>query len=315
MPYRIVPPEKSPPIVSGSSLTHSAGQGTMSRWITWGGLALAVALAICYAPRTYVWLASEAILDRRYTLPRSLIRADETHEGVARGARLVRLAGCTGCHGADLRGKRLRQPISIWASNLRALLRTHTDEDFDRAARRGLRPDASSLWVMPSQAYLYMRDADIAAILGYVRSLPPVGHATPPPGFNTAVRKRIIRGDLEPVAELVQVQMPALDFGPRFQGGRYIAMFACGTCHGTELTGSGDRRVPDLSVTLHYTRAQFFALLRRGLGARTRKLKTMTPLAKQRFHILQDWEIDPLYAYLVARAKAPTMDQISEAIR
>jgi hypothetical protein len=41
----------------------------------------------------------------------------------------------------------------------------------------------------------------------------------------------------------------------------------------------------------------------------------MGPSAKQRFHILMDWEIEPLYAYLTARANAPTMDQISGAIR
>jgi mono/diheme cytochrome c family protein len=185
----------------------------------------------------------------------------------------------------------------------------------DLAIRRGLRPDASSLWVMPSQAYLYMRDADVAALLGYLRALKTEGTVTPMPHFDAFARKKIVRAELKPAADLVQRQMPAMDLGPHFSGGRYIAMFACGGCHGTDLTGSADGGAPDLNVITRYTRTEFFNLMRKGQGAQGRQLKIMGPLARQRFHILMDWEIDPLYGYLIARANAPTMDQISGAIR
>lgn len=288
----------------------------MVRGLIWGGVAVVVALiAVLYGPPAYVWLLSEAILDRRYTLPRSLVVADSSPLGIQRGSRLVRLAGCTGCHGPDLMGKRLRQPISIRASNLRALTPLYSDEDFDRAIRRGLKPDASSLWVMPSQAFVYVRDTDISAILGYIRSLKPAGAVTPPPQLDAAARAKIARADLQSAADLAETQMPAMDLGPHYSGGRYIAMFACGACHGTELNGSPDGKAPNLNVTTRYTRAQFFNLMRKAWSAGGRRLKVMAPLAKQRFHILADWEIDPLYAYLIARANAPTMDQISGALR
>jgi cytochrome c553 len=109
--------------------------------------------------------------------------------------------------------------------------------------------------------------------------------------------------------------MPAADFGPHYAGGRYLAMIACGVCHETDLTGSDDGSAPDLNVVTRYSRSAFFDLMRKGTGANHRTLRIMGPLAKQRFHILQDWEIDPLYAYLVARAKSPDMDTISNAIR
>jgi cytochrome c553 len=272
-------------------------------------------LALIYGPPAYVWLLSEAILDRRYTLPRSLVVADSTPTAIQRGARLAMLAGCTGCHGVDLLGKKLHEPIAIRAGNLRAVMPKYSDEDFDRAIRRGLRPDASSLWIMPSQAYLYMRDTDVAALLGYLRALKAKGRLTPAPHFGVAAREKIARGELQPAADLVQSQMPAIDLGPHFSGGRYIAMFACGACHGTELTGSPDGSTPDLNVVRHYTRSRFFNLMRKGWGARGRRLKVMGPLARQRFHILMDWEIDPLYGYLIARANAPTVDRISGAIR
>jgi len=288
----------------------------MIRWLIWGAVAvIAALLASVYGPPAYVWLLSGAVLDRRYTLPRSLVTADSTPAAVQRGARLVRLAGCTGCHGPNLIGRNLREPVIIRASNLRALTHEYSDEDLDRAIRRGLRPDASSLWAMPSQAYVYVRDADIAAILGYLRALRLVGRRTPVPQFDKSARGKIARGNLQPAADLALTQMPAKDLGPHYSGGRYIAMFACGVCHGTELTGSVDGRTPDLRVTARYTHAQFFNLMRRGWSADGRRLKTMAPLAKQRFHILMDWEIDPLYAYLLARSNAPNMDQISGAIR
>ncbi|MBV8800579.1 MAG: hypothetical protein JO208_12325 [Alphaproteobacteria bacterium] len=288
----------------------------MARLLLWGGAAVvAAALAIFYGPPSYVWLLSEAILDRRYTLPRSLVIADSTPAGIARGARLAQLAGCTGCHGRALTGNLLRDPISIRASNLSALTRKYSDEDFDRAIRRGLRPDASSLWVMPSQAYLYMRDVDIAAILGFLRSLTPTGKATPAPEMDMAAREKIARAKLIAAADLSQTQMPAVDLGPHYSGGRYLAMFACGGCHGTELNGSQDGRAPGLKVIRRYTRQKFFNLMRRGWSANGRRLRTMAPLARDRFHILMDWEIDPLYAYLMARAKVPEVDQISRAGR
>lgn len=285
------------------------GRPGVYRWIVFGCAAATVALfavlAFRWARPAYVWFSAESIIDQRYTLPRSLVRADSSPKGIARGARLVRLAGCTGCHGPELRGQLLRTPIPIHASNLRAVVRGYADEDLDRAIRRGLRPDASSLWVMPSQAYLYMRDADAAAILGYLRALRPEGQLTPPPRFAAAARAKILSGALQPVAELAETQMPAIDIAPHYSGGRYIAMFACGVCHGTELTGSADGRVPDLNITTRYTRAQFFNLMRKGWSWNARRLKVMAPLAKQRFHILADWEIDPLYEYLIARAKHP----------
>jgi|KBSMisStaDraftv2_1062788.scaffolds.fasta_scaffold48122_2 cytochrome c553 len=286
------------------------------RWLIGLGVAAAVVvLALRYAQPVYVWLQSEAILDRRYTLPRSLVTADQTREAISHGARLMRLAGCTGCHGPDLLGRELRDPISIRADNLRALTPAYADEDFDRAIRRGLRPDASSLWVMPSQAYLYVRDHDIGAILGYLRALRPQGAVTSPRDFSETAREKIVSGELQPTADLAQAQMPARDLGPHYSGGRYIAMFACGSCHGTELIGSADGRVPDLNIVRRYSRSQFFNLLRKGWSESGRRLKVMSPLAQQRFHILMDWEIDPLYAYLTARSKAPSMDQISAAIR
>jgi cytochrome c553 len=287
------------------------------RWLRWIGLALAALVAVYLAIPAYIWLASEAVIDRRYTLPRSLVRADSTPDALARGARLAVIDGCADCHGAKLTGKLLQSDSAfpVFASNLRALTATYADEDFDRAIRRGLRPDASSLWAMPSPAFVYVHDDDIAAILGYLRSRPPAGAETPPPTFGSAARREIVQDTLQPVAPLVLVQMPAIDLGPHYDGGRYIAMMACGSCHATELIGSTDGRVPDLNVTTHYSREQFFDLMRRGVNARGHWLPTMGPLARKRFHILKDWEIDPLYAYLVARAKAPTIDQISNSIR
>jgi len=284
----------------------------MDRRLKWGVVAVFVALALWLAYPAYIWLASEAVIDQRYTLPRSLVEADQTPEGTARGRRLVILTGCAGCHGEYLSGKQMRDgAFPIYASNLRALVKVYDDEDFDRAIRRGLRPDASSLWVMPSQSYVYMHDSDVASILGYLRSLPATGRRALRPLFSWTVRKKIAIGQIEPAAPLALVQMPAIALGARYDGGRYIAMIACGSCHGGDLSGTDI--APDLNVIKRYSREQFFNLMRKGRGANARKLRMMRPLA-QRFHLLEDWEIDPLYAYLGARSNAPTMEEITNAI-
>ena len=253
----------------------------------------------------YVYLASEAVIERRYTLPSSLIKASEGADAIAHGKRFMTIAGCFGCHGDDLTGKALHvtRDFSIASGSLRALGNSYTDGDFERAIRRGLTPDARAVWVMPSQSYAYMHETDVEDIIAYIRSLPPAGTIPPKPKFSFHTRRAILDGELVPASPNADQILTPPDEGPQFDGGRYLAMTACSVCHGGDLSGSG--RAPDLDVTVSYTREQFFDLMRRGWSHDGRRLKVMNTLAKTRYHILFDYEIEALYKYLIARKTLP----------
>jgi cytochrome c553 len=176
-------------------------------------------------------------------------------------------------------------------------------EEFERALRRGLAPDARSLWAMPSENYMYMSETDVAALHGYLTSLGNAGEMRPRPGWSLRARFALLSGRIVPAAIATRDAPSSLDLGPRYDGGRYLARIACSECHGTDLAGTSG--APDLMRIAVYGRPAFFELLRRGWGAHGRRLSVMSRVARLRFHAFADYEIMALYDYLAARARAP----------
>jgi mono/diheme cytochrome c family protein len=269
--------------------------------LKWSLAAAGLVLAISAIVPAYVWLQSEAIIERRYPLPSATAEASIETKSIARGAHLVAIAGCSDCHGANLEGRPLqgKSVLPLWSSNLRLLAHSMTDEEFERAIRAGIASDSTSDWVMPSMDYTYMSEADVVAIISYLRTLKALGSPVPETTFTLSARFAIADEDMVPVAALVPESPSSLELGPRYDGGHYLARIACAGCHGTDLTGSRD--APDLTIVSRYSRSGFFALLRAGRSPDGRRPKDMS---RPRFHALYDYEIDALYDYLAARAQA-----------
>src|SRR5579862_6744787 len=137
-----------------------------SRWLA---AVAAVLVAVPILALAYVYLMSERMLDREYPLPASSIRASSGASAIARGDRLAHAFGCTDCHRPNLEGAYIPD-FGVWSLNLTRLATTFSDQDFDRAIRHGLRPDGTSVAeYMPSDAFQYMSDSDLADILAFVR--------------------------------------------------------------------------------------------------------------------------------------------------
>jgi len=281
--------------------TRDSHEPLLHRFLKWslaaGGLAAGLATLVA----AIIWLQSEAVIERRYPLPSTTVTASQEKKAVARGAHLIAIAGCSDCHGENLEGRLLRahSVLPVWSSNLRHDAQSLTDEEFERAIRTGITPDSTSMWVMPAMDYAYMSEDDVTAIVSYLRTLKALGAAPPALVFDMPARFAIARGDMEPIASRAPESPTSLDLGPRYDGGRYLARIACADCHDTDLTGSAD--APDLKVVARYSRADFFALIHGGHAPDGRRPKDM---ARPRFRALYDYEIDALYDYLSARAKA-----------
>src|SRR5690348_1279188 len=89
----------------------------------WIGVAAGAGVLLWLAWISYIYLASEAVIERRYTLPSSLVHVSKDAEAPIRGKHWVKIAGCFGCHGGTLKGRLLKDNpyLTIYASNLRAL--------------------------------------------------------------------------------------------------------------------------------------------------------------------------------------------------
>jgi mono/diheme cytochrome c family protein len=118
---------------------------------------------------------------------------------VSRGEYLATIMDCTGCHTEGalvgrpdptrlLAGSSLGFGIPdygyVYPPNLTPDLETGlgawSEAEIVAAIRNGVRPDGRELAVMPWRSYGRLDDADAAALVAYLKSLPPMKFAAPP---------------------------------------------------------------------------------------------------------------------------------------
>jgi mono/diheme cytochrome c family protein len=104
-------------------------------------------------------------------------------ELVSAGRAAVTTHGCQGCHGSDLSGA--RQPLPgtlVYPANLTPDPETGigdwTDQEITRAIRQGI-DDADESLCTNMPHFAAIEDAEAAAIVAFLRSLPAVSHAVP----------------------------------------------------------------------------------------------------------------------------------------
>jgi mono/diheme cytochrome c family protein len=270
-------------------------------WLVGGfsGAVLAVAVVI--------WGWSAWLLSRSHPVTSETVRAASDQQHIDNGKRLAVVFGCTHCHGADLRGEVLvDEPMMavLYASNLTLAAQRMTDAQLAQAIRQGVRIDGRALFVMPSEMYVHLKDDELAAVLGYLRSLPPGGSPTLPVQVGPIGRLGLVMREFLPVPELVATarqKLPLVIDG--HAQGRHVALTACSECHGPDLAGLPGS--PDLAIAAAYDAEAFRRLMRTGVGRGDRPLKElMSESSRVRFAHFTGEEVAALHAYLKARAEA-----------
>lgn len=250
----------------------------MRRLLRYSGYALAAVAALVAVAVTAVYAMSARDMRRTYTVPASPVRAATASAEIERGEHLVSAIGkCQDCHGDDFGGQQMMDdPVfaRLWARNITAGeggIAGYTDADWERAVRHGVGRDGRSLVFMPAEAYQAMSDDDLAAVIGYLRSVAPVDRVTPAPEVGPVARALHLRGNfpLLPAAMVDHGNRPPRPApGATVEYGRYLASIGgCRGCHGADLDGTNDPAAPDISpagVTAGWTEADFFRALRQG---------------------------------------------------
>lgn len=170
------------------------------------------------------------------------IAADHSPAGVARGEMLFQSL-CIECHGGPdgrATGKKLEEVPSFlgefWSANLAHPQRgvhTRSDGEIARVVRNGVLPDGTLSVVM--NGFGKLGDADIAALLGYMRSGAPAfaagGPAQPrsrPSVLGAAIMTYVAKVTTDAPASGVLVPAKA----PTAEYGRYMALaMDCAGCH------------------------------------------------------------------------------------
>lgn len=280
----------------------------MKRILRWFGLGLAGVAGLALIAVAGVYGATEIMLGARIAKQPVHIAAATDPGAVSRGARLNRLYGCADCHGADLTGKLFfdKMPVArIAGPNLSLEAARQTDEDLARAIRTGVAADGRQLWIMPSDAFAHLTDAETSDLLAYLRSVPPHGSAQHVKVMGPVGRLGALLGKFRSAPDQIRLKghLTPVDLGPQFAQGREIAR-ACMECHGVDLKGSEVTNSPDLAIVGAYDLPDFERLLRTGVAIGGRKLGLMSETAPGRFNELSHEQIAALHAYLQARSAA-----------
>lgn len=250
----------------------------MPRWLRWTGRVAAGLVLLVVLVVAAVYAVTTRHIGRTYRFPDSPVRAAGDSASLARGRHLVEAVGkCQECHAADLGGELwVDEPAfgRLAGSNLtpgRGGIGEFTDADLERALRRGVGRDGKPLIFMPADAFTALSDEDLAAIIGYLRTVPPVDREMPAPKVGPVARALYLRGNfpLLPVTMIDhQARRPAPVPGVTAAYGEYLATIGgCRGCHGQALAGDANPDAPDITVGRlgEWTEADFFRSLREGI--------------------------------------------------
>jgi mono/diheme cytochrome c family protein len=189
-----------------------------------------------------------------------------------------------------------------------------SDDAIARAIREGIAADGRALFpVMPYEHFRHMSDEDLASVVVFIRSLPPVRSELPPTKI-PFLFARLIQAVPQPVTEPV----PEPDLSTPDKHGAYLAnMGTCSYCHtplnskfqpipGMELAGGNPmigagagvasaNLTPDASGIVYYDEALFNQAMRTG-SVRARKLNSAMPWWA--FRNMTDDDLKAVFAYL-----------------
>lgn len=286
------------------------------KWLAIG--AGVIVLLIIIAGVTTVVMSNKALAKTyEVTVPPVTIPTDSA--SILRGRHIaIAIAKCGDCHGADYAGTMfINDPGfgQIAAPNITpgrgSVTDSYTDLDWVRTIRHGVKPDGRGTIVMPSEAYRYLSDADLGAVIAYMKSLPAADSTWPAPALGPVARP-LIAFNVIPVFSAAYIDQsrgdvpaaPPADTTAAY--GDYLTQIGgCRGCHNPALSGgpTGEPGAPPASNLTpagigHWTADDFRLALREGKRPNTDLLISEKYMPWRSSGKMTDAEIYAVYLYL-----------------
>lgn len=278
-----------------------------SRILRWVGIVLGGVVVLVLLATIVVYGLSTPIINKTYDVPLTQIVVPSGPAAVAEGQRLTTLRGCNGCHGPQFQGEMIvDDPMlaRIAAPNLSRVLPTYSDAELERLLRHGVRKDGRGVVIMPSSVFARLSDADLGAMIAYLRTVPSVNKEWPPRVIGPMGRMGLAMGKFHLEPDVIDQTAPhpaVAPTGDRLAYGRYLALTSCTECHGPDLKGGppgGGPAGPNLAMVSAYSDSAFRSFFKTGNALGNRRLQTMSAMAERRFSHFTDEELGALLGYL-----------------
>jgi mono/diheme cytochrome c family protein len=297
----------------------------MKRVFKWIGIGLGSLVGLILLVVLVLFFIGNARLNKTYDFPSSNITLPTDEASLAFGKHRAEVL-CEGCHGPDLSG------IGNWFSagplgtidsaNLTSgeggFGREATSvEDYVRAIRHGIDPEGKPIFMPAVVSTSNLSDQDLAAIIAYVKSVPPVDHITHGQHFTPLAKIMLAAGMLgklpvESVSHATHLSAPPA--GVTKEYGEYMVNTNdCRVCHGPKLNGGKypDPTIQKISPNLTpggelggWTEDQFITTIRSGVTPAEAHLDPNLMPWKD-YSKFTDDELKAIYLYLHSLPKLP----------
>jgi mono/diheme cytochrome c family protein len=236
---------------------------------------------------------------------------------IEHGRYLFNTRGCAECHGANGAGSTVVKDggMLVVSPNItggpNGVTAAYRTVDWVRTIRHGIKPNGQPVIIMPSEDYARLTDEDTAAIIAYVKQLPPISGNRAVIQLPMPVKAMYAFGLIKDASEKIDHSMaPARPVAAAVtvEHGAYMAN-ACIGCHGATLSGG---RIPGSppawppaanltpgrgSAMVRYpTPEAFIAMLRSGQRPDGKAVSQVMPFASLKQ--INDVDARALYAYL-----------------
>ena len=290
----------------------------MRRWGRRLGYALGALAGLVLLLLAGVYGFSTQRLGRKFAVTTESLSIPTDAAALARGRHLVEtIAKCGECHAPDMGGQMFLNAGAlvgrVYAPNLTkgrgSATASYTTADWERAIRHGVAPEGRALKIMPSEDFVHLSDADLTAIVAYLRSLPPVDRASGTTVVGPLGRALYLAGQF-PILSAERLPAstvhPTVAVGVTKEYGQYLANIGgCTGCHGPGLSGGHIPGTPPAippSQNLtpagigQWTEADFFRALRQGKRPDGSAINPFMPWMSARN--MTDDEIRAVWLYL-----------------
>lgn len=267
----------------------------MVRWLKRIGIGILVVILLIAVAIGSIYAIVGRKLARKYPTEVAAVVIPTDSAAIERGQHLVGAVNkCVGCHGDNLAGKKFADdPMfgRLYGANLTAgnggVAAGYTDLDWVRSIRHGIGSDGRALVFMPSHAFYYMNDADLGAVIAYVKTVKPVDFVPPQKRVGVLARfLSVVAGfPLLPVEKIPagEISRPVVPAGGTVEYGKYLTTIGdCAGCHGPSLSGGqAVDGVKSANITptglKGWSEADFVKILRTGVGPGGRVVSAVMP--------------------------------------
>jgi mono/diheme cytochrome c family protein len=288
--------------------------------VKWPGVVVAGLLAVLCAVVSGVALFGLYKLYLPSANPAPAIQIAGSPEQLARGERLAYL--CVSCHSSsgnlplDGGAESFAPGLGVvYAPNLTPAgsLKEWSEGEISRAIREGVDNNGRVLLIMPSEIFRHLSDADVQALVTYLRTQPAVGRQTPETQPN-------LLGVLLVGAGLFRAQPPisspvvAPPAGISLEYGQYlVAISGCAGCHGEDLRGGDPSGFAPagpnlLAIVSQWDAGQFVETMRTGIDPYGNTINPETMRWQAFSAAFTDEELKAMYEYIHNLAPASSAE-------